>query len=385
MILTSARCVRFLSLLICLLSASLCHAQSIKNADGATIRNMAANTVAQLDQNNHYTDFLTQADLNELPVGLKRTVNNITYKLAISSAVFHPTYAELTIFAKVEIPQKPGVLFFGVSGLKLSYEGGILGDAKLVLLGDVHIDFNGGNGEIVLRGGLDIVNGQRLDGLTYLSMDCKGFKEMGLSADVIFPRSLLVPCTPNGDQIADVTKKVTGSFNTIVSDWNDILVNINLPRFQIAKLTDVVFTVSNATLDLSDKRNNPNVMFPTGYESRYMPYPNPGMWRGVYIQNLDVMLPKAFSKKNSTERISFGSNNLLIDNNGVSGSFYGKNILSYNEGSASGDRRCATHLPIFCRETLMPTYLGKSICLSLLMLPTEERDSTIQLCPTDLV
>lgn len=336
MISNSIRCVRLLSFIISFLSVSFSYAQSSKKSDSATVRNMAINAVAQLDQNNHYTDFLTPADLNELPVGLKLTLNNITYKIAISSAVFHPTYAELTVFAKVEIPQKPGVLFFGISGLKLSYEGGIVGDAKLALLCDIPIEFNGGNGQVVLKGGLDLNNGQAVDGLTYITMDCKGFKEMGLAADVVFPRSLLIPCAPNGDQITDPTKKVTGSFNTVVSDWNDILVNINLPKFQIAKLKDVVFTVANATFDFSDKRNSPNVLFPTGYEAQYMSYPSPGMWRGIYIQNLDVMLPKAFSKKDSKDRISFGSNNLIIDNNGVSGSFYGKNILPYNEGSASG-------------------------------------------------
>jgi hypothetical protein len=331
----SNRSVRLLSLLLSFLCVSFSYAQSAKNIDSAKVRNNAINAVAQLDQNNHYTDFLTPADLNELPVGLKRTVNNITYKIAISSAVFHPTYAELTVYAKVEIPQNPGVLFFGISGLKLSYEGGIVGDAKLALLGDIPIDFNGGNGQVILKGGLDLNNGQAVEGLTYITMDCKGFKEMGLAADVVFPRSLLIPCAPNGDQIPG-DKKVTGSFSTVVSDWNDILVNINLPKFQIAKLKDIVFTVANATFDFSDKRNSPNVLFPTGYEAQYISYPSPGMWRGIYIQNLDVMLPKAFAKKNSKERISFGSNNLIIDNNGVSGSFYGKNILPYNEGSASG-------------------------------------------------
>lgn len=336
MLSNSTHCVRLLSFIICFLNVSLSYAQSTKNEDSATVRNFAINAVASLDKNNHYTDFLTPNDLNELPVGLKHTINNITYKIAISSAVFHPTYAELTVFAKVEIPQSPGVLFFGISGLKLSYEGGIVGDAKLTLIGDIPIDFNGGNGKVILKGGLDLTNGQALDGLTYITMDCKGFKEMGLAADVVFPRSLLIPCAENGDQLTDINKKVTGSFKTVVSDWNDILVNINLPKFQIAKLKDVVFTAANATFDFSDKRNSLNVLFPAGYEAQYMSYPSPGMWRGIYIQNLDVMLPKAFAKKNSKQRISFGSNNLIIDNNGVSGSFYGKNILSYNEGSASG-------------------------------------------------
>ncbi|MBC6111312.1 hypothetical protein H7U22_12870 [Pedobacter sp. CCM 8938] len=328
--------VRLLSFIISFLCISFSYAQSSKNSDSAKVKRFAINAVAQLDQNNHYTEYLNPTDLNELPIGLKRTVNNITYKIAISSAVFHSTYAELTVFAKVEIPQKPGSLFFGISGLKLSYEGGIIGDAKLMLLGDIPIDINGGNSKVILKGGFNLSNGQAIDDLTYITMDCKGFKELGLAAEVTFPRNLLIPCDNTGEIIKDETKKVTGSFKTVVKDWNDILVNISLPKFQVNKLNDVVFTVSNATIDLSDTQNSPAIAFPPGYELNYMNYPSPAMWRGVYIQTLEVMLPKAFAKRNSATRISFGANNLIIDNNGVSGSFYGKNILPYNEGSASG-------------------------------------------------
>jgi len=303
---------------------------------GDEVKSLAINAVNSVDNRGKWAEFLTPSELNELPIGLKRTLNNITYKIAISSAVFHDTYAELTVFAKVEIPQNPKTLFFGLSGLKLSYEGGIIGDAKLSLLGDIPIEINGGNAKVILKGGFNIGNGQAVDDLTYLTMDCNGFKELGLAADVEFPRNILIPCSPDGEQIAGDNNKVKGSFKTVVSDWNDILVNINLPKFQINKLNDVVFTVANATFDLSDKRNSPNVLFPQGYEMQYMNYPSPNMWRGVYIQTLDVMLPKAFAKRNSSQRISFGANNLIVDNNGVSGSFYGKNILPIDEGSASG-------------------------------------------------
>ena len=333
---SSTAYVRLLSFVVCFFSFSFLYGQGVVSSAENKVISHAVSALADLDMSNKFIEYLNPSDLNELPVGLKRTLNNITYKIAISSAVFHPTYAELTVYAKVEIPQKPGALYFGLSGLKLSYEGGIIGDARLMLLGDIPIDISGGNAKIILKGGLNLSNGQGTDDLTYLTMDCNGFKEMGLAAEVVFPRNILIPCSADGEPVLDETKKVTGSFKTVVSDWNDILVKIDLPKFQINKLKDIVFTVANATFDFSDKRNSQNIIFPQGYETQYMQYPSPGMWRGVYIQTLDVMLPKAFAKRNSSERISFGANNLIIDNNGVSGSFYGKNILPYNEGSASG-------------------------------------------------
>ena len=322
------------TLFICLSFLFTTNAQA-QNSDSDRIKSQAQSAVQKVDDDGRWLEVLTPADLNELPVGLKRTVNNVTYKLAVSSAVVYDTYSELTVFARVDIPQNPKTLFFGISGLKLSHSGGILGDAKLVLLGDVLINMAGGNGQLILKGDFSINNGQTSGDLTYITMDCSGFKEMGIAADVVFPRNVLVPCDVNGDKIQDESKKVSGSFQTKVSDWNNILVSINLPKFQVPALDGLVFTVSNAIFDFSDARNSPDVVFPQGYEYRHMTFPNSNMWRGVYIQALDVMLPKAFDRKGG-KRVSFGATNFIVDNNGITGDMYAKNILPYEEGNASG-------------------------------------------------
>lgn len=305
-------------------------------ADSAAIKSMAISAVQKVEQSDKWLEMLQPDDLNELPVGLRRTINNITYKVAISSAVFHETYAELTVFAKVTIPQRDEPLFFGISSLKLSYRGGIVGDAKLVLLGDCHIPIHGGNAMLTLKGGFNLQNGQAQSGLTYLTIDCNGFKELSVAALVDFPRSLLIPCDNNGDKLTDPKAKVSAGFDAIITDWNDILITVNLPKFQVNKLEGIVFTVSNAVFDFSDTRNSPAVVFPSGYEARYLHYPNPYMWRGVYIETIDIELPKMFRRAGSTGPVSFNGHNMIIDNNGVSGTFSGKGILPYKSGSASG-------------------------------------------------
>jgi hypothetical protein len=312
--------------------------QTLDTTLGEKYKAQAIAAVQQLDQTNNYIDNLTPDDLNELPVGLRKTVNNITYKIAISNAVFHATHAELTVFAKVEIPQHPRTLFFGISGLKLSYKGGIVGDAKLVLLGNIDIPVMGGNAVVSLKGGFDLKSGQAIDGLTYVKVDCNGFKELGIAADISFPRSLLIPCNTNGDTLVNTSQKVQASFATVISDWNDILVSVNLPRFQIRHVNDVVFTVTDATIDLSDSRNSGNIVFPTGYEAKYISYPSSYLWRGVYVRTVDVQLPKMFRRKGASQPVSFGAQNLIIDNNGVTGNLYGNDILPFNEGVASGWR-----------------------------------------------
>jgi hypothetical protein len=290
----------------------------------------------KLEQSKHYTTTLTPDDLNELPIGLSQQVGNTVVKIAVSSVIFHPGYAELTVYAKLEIPQEPKRIFFGIKGLKLSYTGGIIGDSKLVLLGNIPVNFNGGSSALVLRGGMNMETGQGLD-LTYVTIDCAGFKELSIAADVMFPRSLLTPLNANNERVKDATKLVTASFQTTVRDWNDILVSIALPPFEITSLKDFGFHIGKAVFDGSDIRNSNDIVYPSGYAAKYMSAGNETLWRGVYISDLEVILPRQFSKgKNMTQRVSFGARNLIIDNNGITGTLFGQNILP--AGSASGWR-----------------------------------------------
>jgi len=299
-------------------------------------REQARAEFLKINQNNRYVDALTPDDLNELPIGLSKKVNNTKVEIAISNAIFHPTYAELTVYARVEIPQNPKEIFFGLKGLKLSYSGGIVGDAKLVLLGNVPIPINGGTAAVTLKGAMDMQTGQGLD-LTYVTMDCNGFKELGITAEIKFPRTMLVPLKSDGERNMDSTAYVKADFHTIASDWNDILVELNLPAFEIAPLKGVGFHIKNAVFDFSDIRNSPNVVYPKGYEDKYMPAEDPNLWRGVYADEIEVTLPKQFMRRQeSGKRVSFGAHNMIIDSHGFTGSFFGNNILP--DGTAAGWR-----------------------------------------------
>lgn len=320
--------------------------QSIYDTDSNVhvYRDIARAEFEKIDKDNRYTASLSPDDLNELPIGLFKTVGNTTVTIAVSNAIFHSTYAELTVYAKVQIPQEPHVIFFGLKGLKLSYKGGILGDAKLVLLGDVPIRLGGGTAALILKGGMDMQTGQGLD-LTYVTIDCNGFKELGVTGDLMFPRSMLVPLRPDGERNTDTSAHVKASFNTIVRDWNDILVSVALPAFEITPLKGVGFRIGKAVYDGSDMRNSPDVVYPANYQERYMPADDPNLWRGVYVSDLEITLPKQFMWRHQPgKRVSFGGKNMLIDNNGISGNFFANNILP--DGSAAGWSFSVDHLDI---------------------------------------
>lgn len=307
----------------------------------------AVGTFEALDESGNYVDVLTPADLVTLPVGIRQTIGGVQYFLGISSARFTPEYAELTAFMRIVLPQSDGAggqrqLFLGATGVRLSHKGGLMGEPKLTLLGDVPIKIGGGNGLVILKGGMNMATGA-VQELTYASIDCNGFKELAIRADVEFPRSMMEPVTNELEVIPDPAVRVRGNFQTVVSDWNDILVELSLPKFQLTNFKGTIFELSTAVFDFSDLRNSSNVLWPQGYQQYLIPG-NENLWRGVYVNSLKVILPKEFKKKNSEERISFQAQHLLIDGMGVSGTFSVNNLLPLDEGAASGWHFSVTQL-----------------------------------------
>ncbi|NDW09743.1 hypothetical protein, partial [Dysgonomonas sp. 520] len=286
---------------------------------------------ARLDAQNSYTDNLNRVDMNILPSGIRQTINNMGVTLAVHSAEFFPEYTSLGIFLRLEVPNREEALLFGAENIKLSHDGDIIGDAQLTLMSDIEIPFSGKNVILRLKGNYDGKTGQT-DGLTYVSIDCKGFKELGVSAEVELSRKLCLPIDANGNVKSG--EKVKGAFRTQVSDWSDIVANITFPSFEINGLSGFVWNIQDAVFDFSDTRNDQSLVFPQGYEQYLIPG-NEAWWKGVYVRELSVTLPPQFNK-GEDKRVSFFAQNMLIDDNGITGNFGTENLLSFNEGNASG-------------------------------------------------
>ena len=296
-------------------------------------------TCLKIDENGNLTDNLEPKNLSQLPLGIKKTIGGIQYLLGISSAKFTPEYTELTAFVRIIIPQhgadgKPKELFFGANNIKLSHKGGLVGATNLVLLGDVPIKINGENLLLILKGGMDMATGV-VENKTYVTIDCNGFKELGITADVQFSRNMLEPVDNNYVALPSPAL-VTGNFKTIVSNWNDILIEISLPKFQLTSKKGFCFELNKAVIDFSDLRNSTTVKWPPNYVTKYLVPGNENLWRGLYVQSLKIVLPEEFKKKESKERIRFEATDLLIDRMGVSGTFSGTNLIGIDEGDASG-------------------------------------------------
>ena len=212
----------------------------------------ATNTFEKVEELGNYIDFLTKDGLGQLPVAIKPvSISNVKYTVGIAKAVFKPTFTELTVFLKVELPSTnkergDQVLILGASNVKLSHTGGIIGDAKLQLISQFTTNFNQGSILLTLKG--DFQNPG-----TYAIIDCSGFKEMGIDANIKFANGLLHPVDKNGKKKIGY---VDADFKTTISDWNDMVVNISLPEFGIKGLEGTTFQLNTAVFDFSDLRND---------------------------------------------------------------------------------------------------------------------------------
>ena len=332
----------------------------------------AKSSFSKLESTGRWIDEFSNADLVELPVGIRKTIANVQYSIGITRATFTPEFTKLTVFCKIVLPQtddqgRPIQLFFGADDVKISHAGGLIGDTKLVLLGDVNVPFNN-KWLVSLYGGFNMLTGNVQD-LTYVTIDCNGFKNLKISGAVEFSRDLILPIESTGQVVETkeqtnrlcndgitrlVPNRVKGDFVAMGSNWNDILVSVNLQPFVLKSKRNGTnfdgnfqFLVSNAVLDLSDLNNSPIVQFPAYYTENSLLMPNPNTWRGVYVETFEIGLPKEFKTKESAAqnaRLKIGASNLIIDKFGVSGSFYADNVFPLDKGITSDQKSWAYSL-----------------------------------------
>jgi hypothetical protein len=270
-----------------------------------------------------------------LPVGISQTSaeGNVKYTLGIYQIKFRADRAVVTAFLKIDVPQSvknqhgATSLFLGGT-IGLSYAGGIVEPKKLSLLGDFEIDLDGANA-IILKGSN---NGQA----SFAEVDCDGFKELNLQAEVLFSRDVIQPVAADGTIDTNPENRVRGSFTlNRVKNWNDILAEVDFSGndFQIKGLDGFIFGLQHAVVDMSDVKNATAFKGPANY-----PQAIDNLWRGVFIESIKVVLPPQFAKRNNRDRLSFEAKNILIDQLGVSGNFTANTgaILSIDEGSAGG-------------------------------------------------
>lgn len=295
-------------------------------------------------------------DLTELPIGIRETrSDNVEYSLVVTKAKFTPEYAIINVYARVTTPQQgmdggKKELYFGAEGIKLSYKGKIVGEAKLSLLGDIHIPFNQNEWMLTLEGGeISKSSGESYNDKTFVTIDCDGIKELSLKGNVQISRNVLVPLDESGNLLPETSQnnkinRVRGDFFINVKSWNDLSANVSISPFAITSQTQnpdkgfLSFFVNNAVLDLSDLRTDAQVKFPEYYYKHGYLISGEESWRGIYVETLKVGLPQEIKTSDHVNsRVSFAAYRLILDSYGVSGTFAAENIFPLERGITNSE------------------------------------------------
>jgi hypothetical protein len=211
-----------------------------------------------------------------------------------------------------------GYLRFGASGIRIRPDGIDLGEMLLFLAEDMEIP---GLKDLPLR----IKKSENADPKqgSFISFDCKGFKEFNLVAEYTFDKNQLVSATDSNALVASV--QLRGS------KWGQFLASASIPEFRLAKVEDWSFKVISATMDLDSARNVDGMVFPTFYSGE-----EEASWKGFYIEELSVTLPPEFRFGDKSKAgITISANNLLIDTSGVSGDLFASNVFPMDTGEVA--------------------------------------------------
>lgn len=255
----------------------------------------------------------------ELPVGVVKAGGAVDYSILVDRIQFTKEGALMDVYVSLSLPQTGARIAFHGS-IPLSAQGGIAGNARVYLLGDHPIKLN--NTTLITVKGTDA---------SYVEFDCTGFLGVNLDAELEFSTDLIQPEDDNGNPR---NERLKAAFTAYTQSLNDILVTLSLPAFQIRGLNGFGFHVSKALLDWSDLSNPAGIVFPPNYKSPVIEAGLSELWQGIYLEQLEVRLPPAFAKRSGTDRIVLGAEQMILDDQGVSGKLYVENI--FNDGNMNG-------------------------------------------------
>jgi hypothetical protein len=277
---------------------------------------------ASISQNNRYVEKLDSSTFYNLPVGIiGGSDKDPSYAILINKAVIKPEGAYFGAYMSLTNPIDGTKLAFQAENIPFSFKGGLKGDIRLELVTKVKLN-------ICKDVDLNILPG------SFITWDCHGFKNLKIKGSVEFSSNTFLPADEQG-HLKNDGSRLTAFIETEVQDLNDITFTISLSPFQIKNVKDLTFSIKNLAIDCSDYTNPSAIKFPANYLSKYSPG-NANLWRGVYIGDAKIILGDKFKSKKKDGPLSFEAKDLIIDEQGLTGTLAVNNLLSLDEGDLGG-------------------------------------------------
>lgn len=317
-----------------------------------------AHTIFNNVQNNQtFQDILNGTDIT-LPAKILPSSKDDKYALYLDSLIFTPEYAYATIYFVLDLsfdsPENKKLTFIG-KDIRFSRKGGFTGNATLQLAESIDVNF----GEDAT---VTFLAEQAYP--TYVVFDCNGFKEISLSANIGFSSDFAYPVDQNNERLEG--QKLETKFNVTIEKWEDWVAQVEIQKFQLAKLPDFTFDFGVIAYDHSDLKNPSKLTsFPDSYNMEELYGGNPVLWRGLYIERAGVTMPRMFYKKdNPRAQMAINGYNMFFDKQGFTGKVEVLNLIKKGEGEMNTwDYSVDQLYAEFSQGTLVEAGLNGSVVL----------------------
>ncbi|MEM9928295.1 MAG: fibronectin type III domain-containing protein, partial [Bacteroidota bacterium] len=338
-------------------------------SDSLTQDTIGIITLDSIDNTISYDSLLTISGGTNLPI----VAGVGTERIAFYDMTFTTGGATVSAYTSAKTPVGNKFIALGLEDFGFR-PNGIQGEQKLQLSSNVSFDWSGKMRLTIKEGGG-----------TYVAFDCFGVTEIGLDIDVELCRDLVVPVDPS---TAEATEDgfVTASFTATASSWDEFAGEVSITPFEVPSLPGWTFTIEEAVLDFSETTTPPSVVFPEDYEHPDVLTPTvdngaPGAlnsgfgggsqggsqygedvendgtinagWTGFYLGLARVRVPEQFMAsagqdstgvsqdstyvgRDSSQALTIGAYQLIIDDTGFSGGVFATNVLTLNQGQAGG-------------------------------------------------
>ncbi|MFM9943715.1 MAG: hypothetical protein ACKVQB_00635 [Bacteroidia bacterium] len=258
-----------------------------------------------------------------LPLGLDNQINGVRHTIAIIGMHFSAERATLNAMASFDYPELNGWLSLAAGDICFHPSGINAGEGRLYNPQDKHLIFSPD-----VRLVFSATNIPARDSGTFVSWDCNGFKALHIKGEFRFSRNVFVPDSITGDAAAGIVK---ARFHAVVTGVNQWMLRLDMDPFQLTGLPEWGFVPQNIIFDFNSNVNFQNMQFPVGYANAGASF------KGFYMQQLSVRLPKNFKTYSAPDRrLMFSANNMIIDRTGFSGNLLGRNIINVSDGNMDG-------------------------------------------------
>lgn len=292
---------------------------------------------------NLYKNFLhgNISDLH-LPLKLPTDVNKTMVDIQIASMRFSPTHSTMNVIGEVVLPKsnytRNEILVFGAPRICMSPDRVLPEGGAISLLSDFNITDPSTKFEMDFKAPQDVVNPK--DGC-YISWKAGELELVLIDIDMKIPKLRKVDSSGNATKERPIL-----NIKESIASWDDLVVTATMDDFEVDGVSGWTFKPGSIVFDYSCWREGGTMTLPDNYNYDSFDYSknelkaNPGLWQGLYINNVGILFPKTlkFGDAKNTEggRLKISAENIIYDKSGLTLSLKTGSLLDAKTSKLGG-------------------------------------------------